>query len=48
MKKIVAVNCTPRSAWNTATPVREGAEVTVLDLYKPEKFTSCAPWEVTK
>jgi len=49
MKKIVAINCSPRSAWNTATLVREaakgaeaqGAEVTVIDLYKLEKFTGC-------
>ena len=44
MKKIVAINCSPRSAWNTATLVREaakgaenqGAEVELLDLYKLE------------
>jgi len=49
MKKIVAINCSPRAAWNTATLVREaakgaeaeGAEVTVIDLYKLEKFTGC-------
>ena len=49
MKKIVAINCSPRSSWNTATLVREaakgaeaqGAEVTVIDLYKLEKFTGC-------
>jgi len=49
MKKIIAINCSPRSAWNTATLVREaakgaetqGAEVTVIDLYKLEKFTGC-------
>ena len=49
MKKIVAINCSPRTAWNTATLVREaargaenqGAEVTVIDLYKLEKFTGC-------
>jgi len=49
MKKIVAINCSPRSIWNTATLVREaakgaeeqGAEVTVIDLYKLEKFTGC-------
>ena len=49
MKKIVAINCSPRSNWNTATLVREaakgaeaqGAEVTVIDLYKLEKFTGC-------
>ena len=49
MKKIVAINCSPRSTWNTATLVNEaakgaeaqGAEVTVIDLYKLEKFTGC-------
>lgn len=49
MKKIVAINCSPRSTWNTATLVREaakgaeeqGAEVTVIDQYKLEKFTGC-------
>ena len=49
MKKIVAINCSPRSNWNTATLVREaakgaeeqGAEVTIIDLYKLEKFTGC-------
>ena len=47
MKKIIAINCSPRSAWNTATLVREaakgaeqqGAEVESIDLYKLEKFT---------
>ena len=49
MKKIIAINCSPRSGWNTAALVREaargaeaqGAEVTVIDLYKLEKFTGC-------
>ena len=49
MKKIVAINCSPRTAWNTATLVQEAAkgaeeqsaEVTVIDLYKLEKFTGC-------
>ena len=49
MKKIVAINCSPRATWNTATLVREaakgaedqGAEVEVIDLYKLEKFTGC-------
>ena len=49
MKKILAINCSPRSAWNTATLIREaakgaeahGAEVTLIDLYKLEKFTGC-------
>lgn len=49
MKKIVAINGSPRAAWNTGTLVREaargaeaeGAEVKVFDLYKLEKFTGC-------
>ena len=49
MSKIVAINCSPRSTWNTATLVREaadgaeskGAEVEIVDLYKLEKFTGC-------
>ena len=49
MKRIVAINCSPRATWNTATLVREaakgaeeqGAEVEVIDLYKLEKFTGC-------
>lgn len=49
MKKIVAINCSPRSTWNTAILVREaakgaeaqGAEITIIDLYKLEKFTGC-------
>ena len=49
MKKIVAINCSPRSTWNTATLVRDaakgaetlGAEVEIIDLYKLEKFTGC-------
>ena len=49
MKKIVAINCSPRSTWNTAALVREaakgaaeqGAEVEIIDLYKLEKFTGC-------
>ena len=49
MKKIVAINCSPRSAWNTAALVKEaakgaqtqGAEVEMIDLYKLEKFTGC-------
>ena len=49
MKKMVAINCSPRSTWNTATLVREaakgaeaqGAQVRVIDLYKLEKFTGC-------
>ena len=49
MKKIVAINCSPRTVWNTATLVREavkgaegqGAKVKIIDLYKLEKFTGC-------
>ena len=49
MKKIVAINCSPRGTWNTATLVREaargaeaqGAQVEVIDLYKLEQFTGC-------
>ena len=49
MKKIIAINASPRTTWNTATLVREaakgaeseGAEVKVFDLYKLEKFTGC-------
>lgn len=49
MKRIVAINCSPRTVWNTATLVREtakgaekeGAEVKIIDLYKLEKFTGC-------
>ena len=49
MKKIVAINGSPRAMWNTGTLVREaakgaeseGAEVKVIDLYQLEKFTGC-------
>jgi len=49
MKNIVAINASPRSEWNTGTLVREaargaetqGANVSVIDLYKLEKFTGC-------
>lgn len=49
MKKIIAINASPRKDWNTGTLIREtakgaeseGAEVTVIDLYKLEKFTGC-------
>ena len=49
MKKIVAINCSPRSSWNTAQLVREaargaeamGAEVQIIDLYQLEQFTGC-------
>ena len=49
MKKIVAVNASPRTMWNTGSLSREaakgaesaGAEIKVFDLYKLEKFTGC-------
>ena len=49
MKKIIAINGSPRSGWNTDILVREaaagaasaGAEVEVIELYKLEKFTGC-------
>lgn len=49
MKKIVAINGSPRSGWNTDILVREaaagaaseGAEVEIIDLYKLDKFTGC-------
>ena len=49
MKRIVAINCSPRFTWNTATLVREaakgaeaqGAEVTVIDLYKLKVHRLC-------
>lgn len=49
MKKIIAVNGSPRTGWNTDMLVRaaaggaasEGAEVEVIDLYKLEKYTGC-------
>ena len=49
MKKIIAINASPRTTWNTASLVceaakgaeSEGAEVSFFDLYKLEKFTGC-------
>ena len=49
MKKIIAINASPRTTWNTGSLVREaakgaaseGAEVKIFDLYKLEKFTGC-------
>lgn len=49
MKTVIAVNCSPRSNWNTAKLVRQaakgaeesGAQVKVVDLDKLEKFTGC-------
>jgi multimeric flavodoxin WrbA len=49
MKKIIAINGSPRSGWNTDILVREaaagaasaGAEVEIIDLYKLEKYSGC-------
>ena len=49
MKKVVAINASPRTTWNTAQLVRAaaqgateaGAEVDVVDLYKLEPFMGC-------
>ncbi len=49
MKKIVAINASPRVSWNTGSLVREaakgaeseGAEIKIFDLYKLDKFTGC-------
>jgi multimeric flavodoxin WrbA len=49
MKKIMALNGSPRSGWNTDILVREaaqgaksrGAEVEVIELYKLDPFTGC-------
>lgn len=49
MKKIVVINGSPRTGWNTDTLLREaakgaesaGAEVKIFDLYKLDKFTGC-------
>ena len=49
VKKIVAINASPRANWNTAQLVKEAglgakgqnAEVKVIDLYKLDKFTGC-------
>lgn len=49
MKKIIAINGSPRSGWNTDMLVREaaagaasqGAEAEIIDLYKLEHFTGC-------
>jgi len=49
MRKVVAINASPRTNWNTAALVKEaaegarteGAEVESFDLYKLEKFTGC-------
>ena len=49
MKKVIAINASPRGKWNTAQLVREaaagvqdaGAEVEIVDLYKLDAFTGC-------
>ena len=49
MKKVIAINASPRIKWNTAQLVREaaqgaedaGAEVEVVDLYRLEPFMGC-------
>lgn len=49
MKKIIAINASPRKEWNTGTLIREaakgaenqGAEVKIYDLYRLEKYTGC-------
>ena len=49
MNKIVAINASPRTQWNTSTLIRqaalgaeaEGAGVKVFDLYKLEKYSGC-------
>lgn len=49
MKKIIAVNGSPRKGWNTSELITEaakgaeskGAEVKIFDLYALEKFTGC-------
>ena len=49
MKKIVAVNCSPRRGWNTDLMVRAaakgaegaGAEVKIFDLSLLEQYTGC-------
>lgn len=48
-QKIIAINASPRTGWNTSALVREaakgaeseGVEVKVFDLYKADKFTGC-------
>ncbi len=49
MKRIIVINGSPRSGWNTDILIREaaagaaseGAEVEIIDLYKLDKFTGC-------
>jgi multimeric flavodoxin WrbA len=49
MKKIIAINASPRTGWNTDLLVREaakgakqsGTEVEVIDLYELENYNGC-------
>jgi multimeric flavodoxin WrbA len=49
MKRIIAINTSPRSGWNTDILVKDaaagaeqaGAEVEVVELYKLEKYSGC-------
>ena len=49
MSKVIAINASPRTTWNTAQLVRAaaegaaeaGAEVEVIDLYKLDPFMGC-------
>lgn len=49
MKKIVAINASPRASWNTGILAREaasgagseGADIEVFDLYRLGKFSGC-------
>jgi Multimeric flavodoxin WrbA len=49
MPKIIAINGSPRSGWNTGTLVRDaadgargaGAEIEIIDLYKLGKYSGC-------
>lgn len=49
MPKIIAINGSPRSGWNTGTLIRDaaegakeaGAEVEVIDLYRLGKYSGC-------
>ena len=49
MKRIVAINASPRAGWNTSALVNkaadgakaEGADIELFDLYKLDRFTGC-------
>ena len=49
MKKIIAINASPRTTWNTAQLVQSaadgaadaGAEIEIIDLYKLDAFMGC-------